>query len=340
MSVIYNFLLMWLFDDLIKKSTAQPTGTAQTGGGSGQDPVATPVSTPIIIQKTSEESILTEAPVTTKVELPDTPTPITNTASDGESLLIVDENATTQEASPIATSDPLWVIESTTPEEAPPVVVNQAEPVAPQENLINTTTKESLHDMQRKRVKSDEALVISQEQEAMLGNLFSTTSTETAWSVLESNSPVSTLEDNPQMTPVLSPEASTTEGGEQFETPMTFIESSLKKIGGLIDHIDTVRGQKLDEAARYKAEKERNAGLEEQCYLDAEKMMREKAHAEKMRKYLLSQQDIALETVSDVASVETTLTTLSVKKSVGDTTDKKTMKRKSPSEEDLIPINT
>jgi hypothetical protein len=48
---------------------------------------------------------------------------------------------------------------------------------------------------------------------------------------------------------------------EQFETPMSFIDASLKKVGGLIDHIDEVRTAKLEEAANYKAEKERNAGL-------------------------------------------------------------------------------
>ena len=127
---------------------------------------------------------------------------------------------------------------------------------------------------------------------------------------------------------------------EQFETPMSFIDASLKKVGGLIDHIDEVRTAKLEEAANYKAEKERNAGLEEQCYIDAEKMMKEKAHAEKMKKYLLSQQDVANDTESEISSVETTLATLSVKKSVGDTTDKKNAKKPKAHEDEMLEVNT
>ncbi len=336
---------MWLFDDLIKKSSSQAaadTAAAQaswqsSGWSTGQDPVVAIAdeqpSAPIVIQKTSDGSILTEAPVAVRPDLPENPNPVTNTADDGESLIIVDGN---NEADTSAvSSDPLGMIDAPVASETPVDPTIEDEPVKLGENLLNATTKDSLHEKQRSRMKEEEKIEITDEQNAMLGNLLWETPEVTSEVTVDTTTTVAS-----EVMTAAEIEKDAQKIAEQFETPMSFIDASLKKVGGLIDHIDEVRTAKLEEAANYKAEKERNAGLEEQCYIDAEKMMKEKAHAEKMRKYLLSQQDVALDAEAEVSSVETTLTTLSVKKSVDDTTDKKGAKKLKSEEVDTFTINT
>ncbi len=109
---------MWLFDDLINKASAPQdggvsatSGSSQSSGwtgnpqsgwsqgwstGQGSDPLA--IVTPPIIETVNEWSIMTEAPVIPQPVLPDTPAVTTNTAQDGDELLIVSESAPTKEA--------------------------------------------------------------------------------------------------------------------------------------------------------------------------------------------------------------------------------------------------
>ena len=170
---------------------------------------------------------------------------------------------------------------------------------------------------------------ITEEQSALLNNLLWSSVTPENWetSLIKETWVIWANESKE------SPE----ETSQAFDNPREFIETSLEKINLMIDRIDQKHAIKLGEAEWYKAEKERNAGLEADCYAMAEKMMQERAHAEKMRKYFLSQKEQAINTSED-GSVETTLTSLSVKKTVNDATSSKKTQKKEKEIEDIIPM--
>ncbi len=335
---------MWLFDDLIKKPTPPTDSSAWQGGATGQtgtsgqggynppqpdtpeseqwaknqislDPQPTytspdqtsggvdPLMTsqgekPIVIQKSSEESILTEKPITRPPETPLTPKPTENVADDASLLIVWNEGTT-----PVA---PVMVVAAETP--AAPVVVQN--PVIAAES---TTEKQSLRDLQLNRMiaGSETTSQISSQDDTILNNLFSSEPTPLVEATAVEPVQVETLTAE-------EIEKDADKVAESFENPLTFIEASIKRIDGMIAHIEETHTAKLDEAAAYKAEKERNAGLEADCYAAAEKMMKEHAHAEKMKKYFISQRDQADEQSS---SIETTLTTLVVKKNVDEATE-------------------
>ncbi len=151
---------------------------------------------------------------------------------------------------------------------------------------------------------------------------------------VEASSPPAPL----PIAPIVNSEPS--HGTIEFENPLSFIEASIEKIDTMIEHIVMTHSIKLEEASGYKQEKEKFAELEAAAYRDAEKMMKEKAHAEKMKTYFINQQSHAEEGDQTPESVETTLTSLSVKNSVNTTTHdhegKKTSKKHSPKTEPLI----
>jgi hypothetical protein len=323
---------MWLFDDLIHKpaptqvwawtgAPMQGWSGQQQGSGNPQDPLQvsstpqTPVilsqETPminaqpqqVIIQKSSEESILTEKPIVQNRELPNVPSAVINPAhdDDGSLLVVWDDDLIVNESPENEVGN---VFE--TPSAAPMAYVPPPEPayVPPANNVIdpNTTSKQSLRDIQLNRMLSSEGTpTISEQDESMLSNLF--------WGPSEVA----------ESTPITTPEVEETPVHEEiFENPVAFIEASIKDLDLMIEHIVETHTAKLEEAAGYKSEEEKFAGLKVWAYADGEKMMKEKAHAEKMRTYFLNQKDHALgvESGTPRESVETTLTSLSVKNSV------------------------
>lgn len=81
-----------------------------------------------------------------------------------------------------------------------------------------------------------------------------------------------------------------------------YIKNNIKQSEALIAKLDTTHTAKLEEAAEYKAEKERFSNLEEKAYEDAERMMIEKAHTERMKAYFVDQLTQAnTDSISDIA---------------------------------------
>lgn len=266
----------------------------------------------IRIEKSEEQSIMTEKPVATRPDIPMTPVSSWVQADDGESLLIVEN-----ESSPSVSTPEVSI-------QAQPVSIQTQEDVQTAPSLVWVEWTQSLREIQLARMSATEDVApISSENENLLGNLFWWTEDQVTMAV-----PVESQEISQIQVPELTAEEIEQDAekvAERFDNPMTFIEASIKKIEWMIAHIEEAHSIKLEEALGFKTEKERNAALEEGCYMDAEKMMKERAHAEKMRKYFISQRDLA-EWDAQWSTVETTLTTLAVKKSVDDATENEVKK--------------
>jgi hypothetical protein len=291
--VLFNFFFMWLFDELIKKPSQTPIEQGWEIWGTQAPLTVSPPSETIVIKE--ESSIMTEPPIREQKNLWDTPAPIKNSANDGEWILIV-----WWESSPISES-----LESSS--EGVVSVSEDENLTTPTENIekpievLGYGSKESLLEKQHARMHQTEKEGITAEQEWLLDSLLGWENTET----ILATETVATQTENIDTTSALY-----------------FIKKSLSEIEVLIAGLNLRHDKELTEAYTYKAEKERNALLEESCYQRAVWIEGEKTHAEKMRKYLIWQQDIALWTTEPSSSVETTLTTLAVKKTVGDTTTK------------------
>jgi hypothetical protein len=282
---------MWLFDDLMKKPTPVPTpapvisvaqdtswawqaGQTQWWGNPPQDPfqnnttpqVPITSSGEVRIEKSAEEAIQTEKPIIQAIELPNTPQPISNTAAedDGSILMPSDHSIESVETDSMVISD-----------------IPDADVVT--ENVWSDSLQ-WLREMQLNRMKSPEEVKwISEDQEFALNNLFGNSQEVTEETVNIADWLVETLPE----------EESTIDPSEKYENPPSFIEASIEKIDVMIAQIEETHTAKVMEAAGYKWEKEKFAALESQAYKDAERMMKERDHGEKMKAYFLKEKDHA-----------------------------------------------
>jgi hypothetical protein len=82
--------------------------------------------------------------------------------------------------------------------------------------------------------------------------------------------------------------------------PEEFIEESLTKIESMIATIDARHEAKLAEAEGYKSEKERFAQLEQKAHDEADMMITERNHAERMQNYFMSEKQNQTEHMENV----------------------------------------
>lgn len=245
---------MWLFDELLKKPP-QPandtTGSAssQQQGGQWDDSVIQAES--VKIEKTEEQSIMTES---LEATLPGTPAePIITAESDNSAVLVgatAEEAAATQEEVPEAT-DALAEVE-------------------------NAPVLETVNDTQETPIQSSTPEAPAAEEDTPMSDILNATSDTSLLNFGTDEEEKENPEDTIQVE-------------SEFDSLKTYIETNIDQSESLIMKIDAAHTAKLEEAAGYKSEKERFASLEEDAYKDAERLMIEKGHAERMKSYFIEQ---------------------------------------------------
>lgn len=311
MSIFHNFSYMWLFDELLKKpsQTGGDTGSAPawgqpqgTGQSQGDDSTAQsqPVQEPVFkIEKTEEQQISTEAKV-----LPSTPeAPAVVAEEDASDILVSWDSALPQQ--------PIESLQTTQSEDT---LVEQNEAsetipsadLAPSDILSEASSEEShgtdetaqdalnqdilaLHSQEDSIQESSTDLVQATPtdpiQESPLFN-FGLPDTPTSEQSTEAEPTVEQTieEESMNFSPAEVVQANTDPGNLT-----AYIKNNIQQSDVLIAKLDTTHTAKLEEAAGYKSEKERFSQLEEEAYADAERMMVEKAHTERMKAYFVEQ---------------------------------------------------
>jgi hypothetical protein len=300
---------MWLFDDLLKKppqpaneSSGTTSGQA-SGEGTGQWDNSSPV---LKIEKTEEQSILTDS---VTPALWGSTMIVWSPESMGASWIIV--NGEPVNITPVAPqSNPSPIIIETPPVVAPSSViitepventlVRPTEPLVPAETTVVTDA-----------LSTEPLAPVNAPENTNLGNLLWETNTEmlniesstlqdAPWALEETISDeikedtIAVAEEDTSISALIG-NTQEDEPEEEKETEQAFvnlreyIEANIRQTDELIAKIHASHEIKLEEAAGYKSEKERFADLEQNAYTDAEKMVAEQAHAEKMKAYFVQQ---------------------------------------------------
>lgn len=303
----------------------QPQGTGQS---QGDDSTAQsqPVQEPVFkIEKTEEQQISTEAKV-----LPSTPeAPAVVAEEDASDILVSWDSALPQDNQPIdslqtAQSEDTLVEQNEAPETIP------SADLAPSDILSEAPSEEShgtdeaaqdalnqdilaLHaqedSIQESSTDPVQATQTDPIQESPLFNfgLPDTPTTEqsteaepTVEQTIEEESTVEqATEAEPTVEPAIEEESMNFSPAEVVQANTNpgnltaYIKNNIQQSDVLIAKLDTTHTAKLEEAAGYKSEKERFSQLEEDAYADAERMMVEKAHTERMKAYFVEQLDQA-----------------------------------------------
>lgn len=289
---------MWLFDDLLKKPPQPPsdgTGTTSwqaSGGTSGQqnDALASMEQPAIKIEKTNEQSILTDSVTPIAVsETPSsdiiiTPSPVV-TETNPSSIIVNGETVNiTPIVTPVATEQTVTPItqQVTAPistENQSPLIIPVGETLASSEQTSSEKTQENTESPVNSTVD--------------LGNLFGGSNETTApneTTPITWNSEVSIEEPTlPGITSTMELAQEESSNEEGFLNLKDYIKTNIEQTDALIARINSSHEAKLEEAAGYKSEKERYAELETTAYQDAEKMVSERLHAEKMKEYFIKQ---------------------------------------------------
>jgi hypothetical protein len=268
-SYILTFILMWLFDEILKKPSET---TASATGGSSSWTTGDDTTAPVVkIEKSEGESLfawIQETKVTPEA-----------TGTEQETKEIISTSTSEiMEVTPslVVTDVPVLESSEAEKEETPETSVLEISEI-PQESIVNLEEPPIVE-------ASTEAEVLPQE-----------TKEEVSSSILDMTEEHKEEEISEAITPSISAESESISFGEELSTPLEtasqvvhpkdFLSDSLVKVEAMISSIEEAHGAKISEATGYKEQKEHFAELEEKAHAEAEKMLEEKAHAERMKAY-------------------------------------------------------
>lgn len=100
---------------------------------------------------------------------------------------------------------------------------------------------------------------------------------------------IPTAEDTGLSSIIAGEEGEEEKATEEFTHLRDYIKANIEQANIMIEKFNNSRKAELEEAAQYKSEKERFAKLEEDAYVNAEKLVAETAHAESMKTYFVEE---------------------------------------------------
>ena len=318
---------MWLFDDILKKpvhqtlpndplSSGMGSWSPMGGQGSGQPP-QDDHSTPIFIEKSSEETVFWADSEAASIEAMNAPAlaPTAHAEEDTSSILM----GSTPMASIVDTAIPQAIVMPSTivtPQSVAPViwvlpVVESVSLVeAPIANIAPTTAIESLPPTVAVANNSifdsimgappESTVTVAPTPEAIAPEVLAPTIVSEPTSL-----PVT-----PVITPIATTGATTIISTHSFATPREFIEKSIANIDVMMTNIDARHNAKEIEEESYRIEKLRFTELEQTAHTEKIIMDKERAHAIHMRKILEAELVRDESNKSPITHVESTLTAL------------------------------
>ena len=320
---------MWLFDDILKKPVNQtlpndPLGSGMGGWspmggvqGSGQPP-QDDHSTPIFIEKSSEETVFWADSEAASIEAMNAPAlaPTAHAEEDTSSILM-SSTPTPVEVTPMVTEvPPLPIVEAVVMPEMVPTPLIQTAPIATIESpavieasptiaempVVTATSNASIFDsiMSAPSAPTETQAVTTAPMEMVVPEvLVPTTVSETT--------PVAAV---PVTAAIPMTPATTIVSTHSFATPREFIEKSIANIDVMMTNIDTRHNAKEIEEESYRIEKLRFTELEQTAHTEKIIMDKERAHAVHMRKILEAELVRDESNKSPITHVESTLTAL------------------------------
>ena len=322
---------MWLFDDILKKP--EHTGTVSdplSGGSFGWSSTATQSGgqppaddTPIIIQKSSEETVFGADSESIAIEKMNAPSiePTIHAESDSSSIIVSDIPASPiivseAPASPMMPIEPMQAIPTPVavePIEAAPVAATPTimEPApAPIADIFSTPVVASTPIAVAPTPIIAEPVTVAASTSS--GSIFDSimAADPTPAPITESPAVTTTLEPTTLIaTTPMTPDTLT----HNFMTPREFLEKSIANIDVMLGNIDTRHSAKETEELWYKMEKLRFTELEKAAHTEKIIMDKERDHAISMRKMLEKEIEKDEDNKKHVTSVESTLSDIGSK---------------------------